>query len=77
MIAKIHGGKLSGTYNVEDLWKFATGKSEDYTELRNAGRCVPREELDNQPVLPDYCGPMLDGDGIRYETWELYEQLSR
>ena len=77
MIAKIYGGKLAGTYNVEDLWKFATGKSEDYTELRNAGRCVPRAELDNQPVLPDYCGPMWDGDGLRYDTWEVYEQLSR
>ena len=77
MIARIYGGKLAGTYNVEDLWKFSNGKSEDLSELRNRGACVHRAELDNQPTLPDYCGPMWDGDGLRYETWEVYEQMSR
>lgn len=77
MIARIYGGKLAGTYNVEDLWKFSNGKSEDLSEFRNRGSCVHRAELDNQPTLPDYCGPMWDGDGLRYETWEIYEQMSR
>lgn len=77
MIAKVYGGKLAGTYNVEDLLKFANGKTEDLTERRNAGACVHRAELDNQPTLPGYCGPMWDGDGLRYETQEIYDQLSR
>lgn len=77
MIAKIYGGELEGTYNVDDLWKFANGKSKDFTEYRNKGCCVPRAELDNQPKLPGYLGPMWDGDALRYETCEVYEQLSR
>lgn len=43
---------------------------------RNAGAFVPRAELDNQPTLPGYLGPMWDGDGLRYETQEIYNQLS-
>lgn len=76
MMAKVCGGALEGTYNVDDLWKFADGKSMDFTEYRNAGACVPRAELDNQPTLPGYLGPMWDGDGLRYETQELYNALS-
>lgn len=77
MIARIYGGKLAGTYNVDELWKFSNGKTEDLTELRNHGALVHRAELDNQPKLPGYLGPMWDGDALRYETWEVYEQLSR
>ena len=76
MIARIYGGKLAGTYEVEDLWKFANGKSEDLSELRDRGCCVHRAELDNQPMLEGYCGPMWDGDALRYETWDIYEALS-
>ena len=75
MKARVCGGKLAGTYEVEELWKFAIGKSDDMSEQRNAGACVHRAELDNQPKLEDYCGPMWDGDGLRYETWELYHAL--
>lgn len=57
MIANVYGGKLAGTYNVDDLWKFADGKSEDLSEFRNAGACVHRAELDNQPTLEGYCEP--------------------
>lgn len=60
MMAHVYGGKLAGTYNVDDLWKFADGKSEDLSEFRNAGACVHRAELDNQPTLEGYCGPMWD-----------------
>lgn len=77
MIAKVYGGPLAGTYNVKDLWKHSSGKSKDFSEYRERGACVPRAELDNQPTLPNYCGPMWDGDGLRYETQEIYDQLSR
>lgn len=76
MIARIYGGKLDGTYNVEDLWKHANGKTSDMTELRNSGHCVHRVELDNQPTIPGYVGPMWDSDGLRYETQEIYNKLS-
>lgn len=77
MMANVYGGKLAGTYNVDDLWKFANGKSEDLSEARNRGACVHRAELDNQPTLEGYCGPMWDGDALRYETQEIYDALSR
>lgn len=75
--AKVVDGDLEGTYDVEELWKFADGKTEDLTKYRNQGGCVHRAELDNQPTLPGYCGPMWDGDGLRYETWRLHDILSR
>lgn len=57
--------------------KYGTGKSEDLSELRNKGYLVHRAELDNQPILPGYLGPMWNGDGLRYETQEVYNQLSQ
>lgn len=51
--------------------------TEDLSELRARGVCVHRAELDNQPMVDGYLSPMWDGDGIRYETWEVYDRLSR
>ena len=54
-----------------------SGYTEDLSELREQGRCVHRAELDNQPEYEGWCGPMWDGGGFRYETWEVYDMLSR
>lgn len=35
-----------------------------------------RTELQNQPKIEGYCGPMWDGDGIRYESAAAYRTLS-
>jgi hypothetical protein len=48
----------------------------NYTAERAAGRCVPREELDDQPEVRGYLGPMWDGerylvDGVLKSAWEL------
>lgn len=51
--------------------------TEDLSEIRAGGGCVHRAELDNQPKVNGYLGPMWDGDGIRYETQEVYDMLSR
>ena len=50
--------------------------SPNYTEQRQRGACVPRKELDNQPKVNGYLGPMWDGDKLRYETQEVYDMLS-
>lgn len=50
--------------------------TEDLSELRARGVCVHRAELDNQPMVDGYLSPMWDGDGIRYETQEVYDMLS-
>lgn len=56
--------------------------------IRKRGGLVRREELDLKPVFKGYCGPMWDGTRrdaltgksvgvLRYETWEVYDTLSR
>jgi hypothetical protein len=35
-----------------------------------------RIELQNQPKFEGYCGPMWNGDSIRYESIEAYRRLS-
>lgn len=81
------GGPLNGVTftNHNDAIAFANGKSEDLSEIRKAGGCVHRPELDNQPTYDGYLGPMWDGtrmiDGeeyaiMRYETQEVYDMLS-
>jgi len=78
MWAEFVGGKYNGwTPRVEDVWKVADGVTEDLSEIRKRGGCVHRAELDNQPTVSGYCGPMWDGNHLRYETWEVYEMLSR
>jgi len=37
-----------------------------------------RKELRGEPKFKEMCGPMFDGPGVvRYESWEVYERLSR
>lgn len=50
--------------------------TKDMTEYRNNGGLCHREELDDQPLLENYLGPMWDGDCLRYETQEAYNILS-
>ena len=51
------------------------GYSENNTEKRNKGMCVPRAELDNQPMFEGFVGPMWDGGVLRYETQEVYDMF--
>ena len=74
------GGQLNGTImDVEEVKrKYCNGNlSPDYSKDRAQGYCVPRKELDRQPKVDGYCGPMWDCDKLRYETWEVYDMLSR
>lgn len=82
MKAYFAGGRYNGmTVEVADIyvngmWNGLT--SEDHSALRANGVIgVPRKELDNQPKVDGYLGPMWDGDGLRYETQEVYDMLSR
>lgn len=81
MKAYFAGGKYDGmtvevsTIYVNGMWNGLT--SEDYSAHRANGAIgVPRAELDNQPKVGGYLGPMWDGDGLRYETQEVYDMLS-
>jgi hypothetical protein len=72
------GGKYNGqTMNIEDVEKISNGhRSMDWSKERAMGACVSRKELDNQPLVDGYLGPMWDGDKLRYETQEVYDMLS-
>lgn len=65
-------------FEVEELKKYyeVIGLSADYSKERKEGLCVPRKELDNQPLLKGFIGPMWDGGKLRYETQDVYEKLS-
>ncbi len=49
----------------------------DPNTIRDDGTMVQRIELHNQPKFAGLCGPMWDGDKVRYETWEVYDALSK
>ena len=61
--------------------------SKDWSIERAQGAIAPREELDNQPLVDGYLAPMWDGIRVdnrceqyavlRYETFEVYDMLSR
>ena len=73
------GGKLNGKrMTVEEIKeKYWNGKlTEDLSALRARGRLVHRAELDNQPKVDEYVGPMWDGDCLRYESHSVYAMMS-
>lgn len=74
------GGKLNGLeMDLEEIMNSGlwNGKVRpNYSELRRKGACVPRKELDNQPLVDGYLSPMWDGGMLRYETQEVYDMLS-
>ena len=48
----------------------------DWSAERAQDGCVPYAVLDNVPVVSGYTD-MWDGGRIRYETWDVYDMLSR
>ena len=83
-ICEFIGGPLAGTMPLEQAEAMTDRRSEDLSEARKlCGPWVHREELDNKPEFDGYCGPMWDGTRgsdiavLRYETWEVYDMLSR
>lgn len=78
MNAVFVGGPRNGNVmDVSNVWAFANGKTENMSEYRARGCCVHRAELDDQPTVEGYCGPMWDRGMLRYESWDVYEMLSR
>lgn len=98
-----YGGRLNGMELFrEDVEAICDGHTPDNTDKRRMGCLCPRAELDKQPTVDGYMGPMYDGvrcvmqDGsvqydfnvidqskvkyryavLRYETQEIYDQMS-
>lgn len=80
MKAMFVGGKLNGmefkdVNEVLDILP-CEGYTEDLSEIRKQDGFVCREELDNQPIFEGYLSPMWDGNGLRYETEQVYNIMS-
>lgn len=78
------GGPLAGTVPLEVAETMTDMRSADLSVDRARGALVHRAELDNRPVFDGYCGPMWDGTRsggnvgvLRYETWAVYDMMSR
>lgn len=76
-----YNGQLKERKDVEQFPEY-NGVSKNYSKERMQNLVVPREELDEQPVLAGYLGPMYNGTTIyngrkcvviRYETQEIYD----
>lgn len=77
----ICGGELNGTHRRADILKHATSYTKDRTQdrderIQKGFPLTSRVELDLQPKLDGYIGPMWDGGKLRYETPEIYEIMS-
>lgn len=80
---KLNAIFVGGKYNKlevthDELLKLGNGSfKEDKSIIRKQGVLCHRKELDNQPLIDGYLGPMWDGGRLRYETQEAYNILSR
>ena len=62
---EFHGGNLNmSRFTREEVEKMCYDHTEDCSFLRELGILCHRKELDNQPKVLGYVGPMWDG--IRY-----------
>lgn len=71
------GGPMNGQMmQHKEVEQIASGHRPYYGRERALGACVPRAELDGQPTVKGYLGPMWDGlryevDGRLKSAWEL------
>lgn len=75
---EIVGGELQGVYDRKYVMEhFHNGRyTQDCSEVRKKGFICQRKELDRQPKINGYLGPMWNGKSLRYETASAYKALS-
>lgn len=77
-----YGNLLNGSILTEEqIYLITNGYTRSYEKERKSGALVPRKELDNQPKVEGYLGPMFEKIDygkvfLRYETQEIYNMLS-
>lgn len=77
MLYAFVGGKYDGqVMRRHEVEAISDGTlTENLSDARARGSWVHRAELDDQPQVKGYCGPMWDGGTLRYETWEIYNSM--
>lgn len=74
------GGPLAGQrMQLDEVQQISNGNRPYFGRERSLGYRVPREELDGQPTVEGYLGPMWDGlryevDGSLKSDWMLSEE---
>ena len=77
-----YGGKLRGKIlSKTQIDEISSENTIDFSKEREKGLLVHRKELDNQPIVRGYLGPMFEKIDygkvyLRYETQEIYDMLS-
>jgi len=78
-----YGGNLNRKILTrEQVNKISKETTQNFEEERKNGLLVHRKELDDQPIVENYLGPMFEEIDygkiyLRYETQEVYDMLSR
>lgn len=72
------GGRYHGLYMThEELKKVGNGKySIRWSAFKYHNPLTDNVNLEDQPLVDGYLGPMWDGGYLRYETQEVYDALS-
>ncbi len=77
-----YGGKQNGkVFKLEDVRKISNKNTKNLQKERANGLTVHRAEIDEQPIVEGYLGPMFEKIDygkiyLRYETPEIYNMLS-
>ena len=74
LVYEFHGGQYGGKRMTRsEVMEIYDGSfSKDWSAERRAGAIVPRAELDNQPEVDGYLGPMFDGTRYVVDNKEYY-----
>src|SRR4051812_4828471 len=72
---RYRGCTLGGT---DEFWATSPDQFEarGYVVTGTFARAGGRPGLIGHPVLRGFCGPMWDGDAIRYESQEVYDAMT-
>jgi len=74
LVQIIDGQFVSSTFDGDDVYTGMEIRGYEFTGLNT--NTHNRAELQEQPKFAGVCGPMWNGDGIRYECPKTYDILS-
>ena len=76
--AVFYGGRLDGCHlNHKVLHHLKiTGYTPRWSQMKFSNKNLINLSLEDQPIIEGYVGPILDGGVLRYETQEIYDELS-
>lgn len=74
LIQTVDGSLIKSEFDIANIYECMEVRGYAFTHLSTNTRV--RAELQNQPQFSGLCGPMWDGDAIRYEDQAANDTLS-